>query len=405
MTVHEVAVLNDDDDDESPGSVWDKAIRTAWKNTAKWQVSTGSRSLSATVPVTQRHVTVRFPEDFHTDTSVKPHIKFLDSASMPLLSQPLNREVRDGDVVTLVAPRLDTPDESIARLGRGVTGALWAAIRPLANSWRVWYANGHRCSGHLSLNRREYRVWQGATDAAREVYWTLYDEAGDELLRAPVEGDVRRGTIVRLELPGDDAGPVYRNGTVAVFTEDDGELQVAIRRDYGWSDGEWQVATHGFRRVPDEFIAERGTVVYPPEERTQRAELTFSEFSTLNRERASHWHDADLLDGDWTLADWSNAMQGEAGEAGNVVKKMRRIELGAQQAEYQDWDEDSTRGDLLARLWKEIGDTAVYLDLLAQAVGQNLGFCVALAFNRTSVKEDLPQRLRWATEEEEENEA
>lgn len=53
--------------------------------------------------------------------------------------------------------------------------------------------------------------------------------------------------------------------------------------------------------------------------------LTFAEVIEANRARCKRWHqDAD----DWSGADWSNAMCGEAGEAANVVKKLRRNETG-----------------------------------------------------------------------------
>lgn len=52
--------------------------------------------------------------------------------------------------------------------------------------------------------------------------------------------------------------------------------------------------------------------------------LTFEEVIETNRERCLRWHNPDTEP--WTGADWSNAMCGEAGEAANVVKKLRRNE-------------------------------------------------------------------------------
>ena len=56
--------------------------------------------------------------------------------------------------------------------------------------------------------------------------------------------------------------PVQRwvDGDIATFVGGDrNEKHVAIRRDYGWKDGPWQVAIHGFWRVSDEFITQHGT--------------------------------------------------------------------------------------------------------------------------------------------------
>lgn len=41
-----------------------------------------------------------------------------------------------------------------------------------------------------------------------------------------------------------------------------------------------------------------------------------------SRSRMHRWHDGDS----WSLAEWTNAMCGEAGEAANVAKKIRRLE-------------------------------------------------------------------------------
>lgn len=57
--------------------------------------------------------------------------------------------------------------------------------------------------------------------------------------------------------------------------------------------------------------------------------MTFEKFSQVNLERCKAWHPGFPNDA-WTGADWSNAMCGEAGEAANVVKKLRRQETGAE---------------------------------------------------------------------------
>jgi hypothetical protein len=124
---------------------------------------------------------------------------------------------------------------------------------------------------------------------------------------------------------------------------------------------------------------------------TDRAplDLTFVEVSTTNRARCERWHPGFPDDG-WTGADWSNAMQGEAGETGNIVKKLRRIEFGLTQAA------GDTHQDLLTKLAVEIGDTFVYLDLLAQHYGLTLADCVVATFNRISHREGFPERLPTA---------
>ena len=115
-------------------------------------------------------------------------------------------------------------------------------------------------------------------------------------------------------------------------------------------------------------------------------DLTFAEVARANRRRCERWNPGFPDDG-WTGADWSNAMAGEAGEAFNVVKKLRRDDFGKRQAAADG------RPELLAKLATEIGDTFIYLDLLAQFYGLNLAACVVETFNRVSIREGFPERL------------
>lgn len=122
--------------------------------------------------------------------------------------------------------------------------------------------------------------------------------------------------------------------------------------------------------------------------------MDLRDISAINRRRADRWHHGFPANTDgWSLADWANAMQGEAGEAGNVVKKIRRIETGLRQAEQGTAGDEAMRLILLAKLAMEIGDTFIYLDLLAQAAGLSLQRCVIDTFNRVSVREGFPERL------------
>lgn len=118
------------------------------------------------------------------------------------------------------------------------------------------------------------------------------------------------------------------------------------------------------------------------------SDLTFRAVSNINRQRCERWHPGypDSADG-WSGADWSNAAAGEMGETCNVVKKLRRIENGMQQAA------GDTQADLLGELATEIGDTFIYLDLLAQYYGLDIAECVADTFNRVSRREGFPERI------------
>lgn len=58
------------------------------------------------------------------------------------------------------------------------------------------------------------------------------------------------------------------------------------------------------------------------------SKLTFDDLRQANIDRQMYWGGTE----NWTLADWSNAVAGEVGEACNVVKKLRRaLSTGAHQ--------------------------------------------------------------------------
>ena len=112
------------------------------------------------------------------------------------------------------------------------------------------------------------------------------------------------------------------------------------------------------------------------------SKLTFTDLRAANEARQEHWGGSD----NWTLADWSNAVAGEVGEACNIVKKIRRPELGT----------TGNGKDVSAyygKLEVEIGDVLIYLDLLAKKAGTTLDQAVMRAFNEKSEQLAMPVRL------------
>jgi len=75
---------------------------------------------------------------------------------------------------------------------------------------------------------------------------------------------------------------------------------------------------------------------------------------------------------DWSLNDWYTAAAGELGEAGNVLKKIRRG--------------DYTIAEKHEHLADELADVVTYLDLLAKQCKIDLGEAVAKKFNEVSKK-------------------
>jgi NTP pyrophosphatase (non-canonical NTP hydrolase) len=115
------------------------------------------------------------------------------------------------------------------------------------------------------------------------------------------------------------------------------------------------------------------------------SDLTFRALREANVSRKARWHgEAD----EWSGADWSNAMCGEAGEAANVVKKLRRHETHTGTA-YNTPEVEA----LLPALAEELADVVTYADLLADKYGIDLSGAVVAKFNRVSAAQDFPERL------------
>lgn len=105
-----------------------------------------------------------------------------------------------------------------------------------------------------------------------------------------------------------------------------------------------------------------------------------------NISRANRWHGENS--DTWTLADWSNAMCGEAGEAANIVKKIRRHQTHVE-SNYN----TPVMETLLEELESELADLVIYADLLAHFAEIDLGLAIVEKFNAVSKKQKFPERI------------
>jgi NTP pyrophosphatase (non-canonical NTP hydrolase) len=119
--------------------------------------------------------------------------------------------------------------------------------------------------------------------------------------------------------------------------------------------------------------------------------MTFDKFSSKNLERAKRWHDGDIKN--WSLSDWLMAMAGEAGEACNAGKKVRRIEEHIPNLNEAPSRQLSDMGQALDKVLEELADTVIYCDLVAHRLGANLEDAIKEKFNRTSVLYGFPEQL------------
>ena len=82
---------------------------------------------------------------------------------------------------------------------------------------------------------------------------------------------------------------------------------------------------------------------------------------------------------DWSPTDWACAMAGEAGEACNAVKKLRRMDSGGNTAK-----DPQTINAAIHDIAMELADTVIYVDLLAARLGIDLGLAIVHKFNLVS---------------------
>lgn len=122
--------------------------------------------------------------------------------------------------------------------------------------------------------------------------------------------------------------------------------------------------------------------------RTTQEETTMdlALFSNTNRQRCQAPEGFNHKLSDWSLSDWFMATMGELGEAANVAKKLNRVRDGIpgnKESPFQ----------LRDQLARELADTFIYLDLLAQAAGIDLAHAVRDTFNAKSEQIGAPHRI------------
>lgn len=118
--------------------------------------------------------------------------------------------------------------------------------------------------------------------------------------------------------------------------------------------------------------------------------LTFAELQKANLSRVKRWHHKGLED--WSALEWAGAMAGEAGEACNAAKKLKRIESSiANITEAGRSLEDFTSAQV--KIGKEAADTIIYAMLLCARLGLNPEVMVRTVFNQKSEEYGFPERI------------
>lgn len=91
-----------------------------------------------------------------------------------------------------------------------------------------------------------------------------------------------------------------------------------------------------------------------------------------NQKRQKDWAEKKANIEDWDLPRWGNAVAGETGEMCNIIKKIDRGDFSLEEAK---------KTEVLA---DEIADIIIYLDLLSQKAGIDIGAAIVNKFNKKS---------------------
>jgi|SRR6516164_9345015 hypothetical protein len=118
--------------------------------------------------------------------------------------------------------------------------------------------------------------------------------------------------------------------------------------------------------------------------------MTLNQMHLINVQRAKRWHNAGVVE--WTALEWAGAMCGEAGEAANAAKKLKRIEcqIPTINEEGRHYETLEQARKVVAR---EVADTIIYGLLLMDRVGCSDPMAVLRdVFNAKSVEYGFPER-------------
>ena len=117
--------------------------------------------------------------------------------------------------------------------------------------------------------------------------------------------------------------------------------------------------------------------------------MKIDELVRINLQRCERWHPDGIEE--WSALEWAGAMAGEAGEAANSAKKLRRIELGMKsiEASHLLTDEQLQRHNIA----KECADTILYALLLMKRVGvESPATVIADVFDEKSIQYGFSER-------------
>lgn len=124
--------------------------------------------------------------------------------------------------------------------------------------------------------------------------------------------------------------------------------------------------------------------------------ITLQEMQRINTARAKRWHPDGLEE--WSPLEWAGAMCGEAGEAANYAKKLKRVESKIRNIDKRQSSPMAEVTNEMAEEYRdsianEAADAIIYGILLISRVNRDAEETIRKVFNLKSEQYGFPERL------------
>lgn len=120
--------------------------------------------------------------------------------------------------------------------------------------------------------------------------------------------------------------------------------------------------------------------------------LSFETFRIANRTRSKRFFEPATVD-NWSPADTLVGMIGELGEACNVMKKLKRAQLGMVNKNKEGRQIDTLTDEVRYKLMEEFAGAMLYFDQLAEHFGIDWQEAIEYTYNSKSEELGFPERI------------
>lgn len=119
-------------------------------------------------------------------------------------------------------------------------------------------------------------------------------------------------------------------------------------------------------------------------------DLSLRQVIEQSASRAERWHAGKEP---WSPLEWTGAMAGEAGEACNAAKKLKRVTQQMQNLDFREPTLTKDAQDYKYKIAEEVADTILYGVCVCHEIKIDLIPILIAVFNQKSEEYDFPERI------------